>query len=93
MKSSEIIKESIEEINKQLKKKNKIIYSKKFQILGKKSNLDSFIIVNFFIAIDEKVRSLTGKEINLLNEEFFEDSFKKKYTIGDLEKDLNKKIK
>ena len=93
MKSTEIIKESIAEINKQLKKKDKIIYSKKFQILGKKSNLDSFIIVNLFIGIDERVRVLTGKEINLLGESFLEDAFKKKYTISDLEKDLNRKIK
>jgi hypothetical protein len=93
MKSIEIIKESIVEINKQLKKKEKIIYNKKFQILGKKSILDSFIIVNLFIAIDERVRVLTGKQINLLSEDFLEDGFKKKYTIGDLEKDLNKKIK
>ena len=90
--SAEVIKESILEINKQLKKKDKIKFNKKFQILGKGSKLDSFIIVNLFIFIDEKVKSLTGIEINLLSEDFIEDGFKKKYTIADLEKDLNKKI-
>ncbi len=93
MKSIKIIKESIIEINKQLKKKDKIVYDKKFQILGKKSKLDSFIIVNLFIAIDERVRKLTGKQINLLSEDFLEDGFKRKYTINDLEKDLNKRIR
>ena len=93
MKSTEIIKGSILEINKQLKKKDRIVYSKKFQILGKESSLDSFIVVNLFIAIDEKVRLLSGKEINLLDEDFLENILKKKYTIADLEKDLNKKIK
>ena len=44
--STEVIKESILEINKQLKKKDKIKFNKKFQILGKGSKLDSFIIVN-----------------------------------------------
>tara|TARA_B100000029_G_scaffold63741_1_gene57112 strand:+ start:4435 stop:4725 length:291 start_codon:yes stop_codon:yes gene_type:complete len=93
MKISEIIKKSVLETNKQLKKKDRIVYSKKFQILGKDSSLDSFVIVNLFIAIDDKVKSLTGRDINLLNEDFLKDAFKKKYTIGDLEKDLSKKIK
>ena len=92
MRSTEVIKESILEINKQLKKKDKIKYNKKFKIIGKGSKLDSFIIVNLFICIDEKIKSLTGAEINLLNEDFIEDAFTKKYTIADLEKDLNRKI-
>ena len=93
MKSIEIIKESILEVNKQLKKKEKIVAKKNFEILGPKSNFDSLIIVNLFIAIEEKIKSLSGKEINLLSDDFFEKGFKNKYTISDLEKDLNKKIK
>ena len=93
MKSTEIIKEAILEINKQLKKKDKIIFKKNFEILGSKSNLDSLIIVNLFLAIEETAKSAFGKEINLLSDDFFEKGFKNKYTISDLEKDLNKKIK
>ena len=93
MKNTNIIKESITEINKQIKKKDKIIFKKNFEILGPKSNLDSLIIVNLFLAIESKIKHSTGKEINLLNENFFEKGFKSKYTLADLEKDLNKKTK
>tara|TARA_Y100000590_G_scaffold463346_1_gene629890 strand:- start:1137 stop:1424 length:288 start_codon:yes stop_codon:yes gene_type:complete len=92
MKSLDIIKNSIKEVNVQLKKKDKIIFKKEFQILGPKSNLDSLIIVNLFVAIEEKIKSLTGKEVNLLNEDFFNKGFDNKYTLADLEKDLDKKI-
>ena len=44
-----------------------LVKKKEFQILGPKSNLDSLIIVNLFVAIEEKIKSLTGKEVNLLN--------------------------
>jgi len=93
MKSSDIIKKSIVEVNKQLKKKEKIVYKKTFEILGPKSKLDSLIIVNLFIAIEEKIKSLTGKEINLLSDDFFEKGYKQRYTMSDLEKDLLKKRK
>ncbi len=93
MKNTNIIKESITEINKQLKKKDKIIFKKNFEILGPKSNLDSLIIVNLFLAIESKIKRFVGKEINLLSEDFFEKGFKNKYTLADLEKDLNKKTK
>ena len=55
MKSLEIIKKSIKEINLQLKKKDKIVFDNDFQILGPKSSLDSLIIVNLFVAIEEKL--------------------------------------
>ena len=72
MKSSEIIKNSVTEVNKQLKKKEKIVFKKDFEILGPKSKLDSLVLVNLFIAVEEKIKSLTGKEINLLSDDFFD---------------------
>ena len=92
MKNIDVIKKSILEINQQLKKKDKIIFEKDFEILGPKSNLDSLIIINLFTAIEEKIMTLTRKEINLLNEDFFNKGFDNKYTLADLEKDLDKKI-
>ena len=93
MKVKNIIQDSVLEINKQLKKKEKIIIDNDFEILGPKSNLDSVIIVNFFITIEDKIKSYLGKEISLLNDDFFEKSSKKKYTLSDLQKYLDKKIK
>lgn len=92
MKSLDIIKNSINEVNIQLKKKDKIVFKNEFEILGPKSNLDSLIIVNLFVAIEEKVKLLTGNEINLLNEDFFEKGFNKSYTLLDLQKDLDKRL-
>ena len=93
MKALDIIKSTVLEINKQLKKEDEIIVKKNFEILGPKSNLDSIIIVNFFIALEEKIKVKTGKEISLLTDNFLEKESKKKYTIADLEKYLDKKIK
>jgi|TARA_B110000438_G_scaffold247415_1_gene249532 hypothetical protein len=92
MKSIDIIKDSIKKINLQLKKKDKIIFKNEFQILGPKSNLDSLVIVNLFVSIEEKIKEIIGKEINLLNEDFFDKAFGSKYTLADLQKDLDKKI-
>ena len=92
MKSVDIIKDSITEVNKQLKKKDKITFKNEFEILGPKSNLDSLIIVNLFVAIEEKIKILTDREVNLLNEDFFDKGFDNKYTLGDLQKDLDKKF-
>jgi len=92
MKSIDIIKNSIAEVNKQLKKRDKIIFKNEFEILGPKSNLDSLIIVNLFVAIEEKIKILTGREVNLLNEDFFDKGFDNKYTLADLQKDLDKKL-
>jgi hypothetical protein len=93
MKNIDLIKKVSIEINKQLKKQDKIVIKKNFQIFGPKSKLDSLIIVNFFISLEEKIKSIYGKEINLLSDDFFEKGFKSKYTISDLEKDLKNKIK
>jgi len=93
MKNVDLIKKVSIEINKQLAKRDKIVVTKSFQIFGPNSRLDSLIIVNFFIALEEKVKSIYGKEINLLSGDFFEKGLKSKYTISDLEKDLKKKIR
>ena len=93
MKPSEIVKDSIRKINLQLKKKDKIQYDKNFQILGPKSKLDSLIIVNLFIEIENNIKKKTKKDVNLFSDNFFERGFKFKYLISNLEKDIEKKIK
>ncbi len=93
MKPSEIVKNSIKKINLQLKKKDKIQYDKNFQILGPKSKLDSLIIVNLFIEIENNIKKNTKKDVNLFGDNFFERGFKFKYLISNLEKDIQKKIK
>ena len=55
MKNIEIIKKAISEVNKQLTKKKKIVVKKNLEILGPKSKFDSLIIVNLFVAIEQKI--------------------------------------
>ena len=93
MNESEIIKLSLKKINLQLKKNNKIEYNKNFQIFGPKSKLDSLLIVNFFIEIENIIKIKIKKNINLLTDDFLEKGFKHKYTISDLENTIKKKIK
>ena len=93
MKVIEILKTAIVDVNKQLKQKDKIPFKKDFQILGPESTLDSLVIVNLFVSIEEKIKSQKRKEISLLNDNIFEKSFKKKYTLTDLEKYIVKKIR
>jgi len=93
MKIKNIIKESVDFINLQLKKKNKINSKKNFFILGPKSNLDSLIIVNLFLEIENKIKKNLKKKINLMEFDFFDKKINSNYRIQDLEKDINKKLK
>lgn len=93
MKTKEIVILAIERVNSQLKLKDKIKYEKKFQIIGPKSKLDSLLIVNFFLEIENILKQEFKKNINLLNDNLFEKYSNKKYFILNLEKDLEKKIK
>ena len=43
--------------------------------------------------IEDKIKAVKGKEINLFREDFFEKALKNSYTIADLENHLNKKLK
>ena len=61
MKSIEIIKKALNNINAQLPKKNKIILSSNSQIFGNKSKLDSFAVVNLFLEI-ENITKVTNKK-------------------------------
>ena len=92
MKIKNIIKESINVINLQLKKKNKIVYKKNYYIFGVKSNLDSLIIVNLFLEIENKIQKVFKKKLNLI-ENIFDKKAGYNYTINKLEIDIEKKLK
>ena len=93
MKAQEIIKLAIKKVNLQLKVKEKIKFHKKLQIFGPNSNLDSLIIVNFFLEIESICKKQFKININFLNDNMLQDFSKKKYSLEPLEKDLIKKIK
>ena len=88
----EIIKSAVKKVNLQLKTKNKIKTEKDFVIFGLKSNLDSLIIVNFFLEIEHLCKKYFNKNINILDDKMFQEKSNVKYTIYNLEKDLRKKL-
>ena len=89
----EIIKSAVKKVNLQLKTKNKIKTEKDFIIFGIKSNLDSLIIVNFFLEREYLCKTYFNKNINILDDKIFYEKSNVKYTIYNLEKDLKKKLK
>lgn len=93
MKAQEIIKLAVQNVNLQLKAKEKIKFQKKFQIFGPNSSLDSLIIVNLFLEIENICKKEFKKNINFLNDNLFQDFSKKKYFLSSLEKDLKIKLK
>tara|TARA_B110000285_G_scaffold233658_1_gene308128 strand:+ start:1405 stop:1683 length:279 start_codon:yes stop_codon:yes gene_type:complete len=88
-----IIENSIKKFNLNNKKKDHLKFLKNFQILGPESKLDSLKLVNFFIEIENNVKKKFKKDLNLLDDSFFEKNYNFKYTIQDLENDIKKKIK
>ena len=88
-----IFNESVEEINKQLPKENKIQKEDNFEILGSQSNFDSMALINFVLLIEEKLKKNNIDNLNLLD--FLIDLLmeqKKSYKISDLKADIQKKI-
>ena len=88
-----IFNESVEEINKQLPKENKIQKEDNFEILGSQSNFDSMALINFVLLIEEKLKKNNIDNLNLLD--FLIDLLmeqKKSYKISDLKADIKKKI-
>lgn len=88
-----IFNESVDEINKQLPKENKIQKEDDFEILGSNSNFDSMALINFVLLIEEKLKKNNIDNLNLLD--FLIDLLmeqKKSYKISDLKKDIQNKI-
>jgi len=88
-----IFNESVDEINKQLPKENKIQKEDDFEILGSNSNFDSMALINFVLLIEEKLKKNNIDNLNLLD--FLIDLLmeqKKSYKISDLKEDIQKKI-
>lgn len=88
-----IFNESVDEINKQLPKGNKIQKEDNFEILGSNSNFDSMALINFVLLIEEKLKKNNINNLNLLD--FLIDLLmeqKKSYKISDLKEDIQKKI-
>ena len=90
---NDIFNESVDEINKQLPKENKIQKEDDFEILGSNSNFDSMALINFVLLIEEKLKKNNIDNLNLLD--FLIDLLmeqKKSYKISDLKEDIQKKI-
>ena len=88
-----ITEESVDEINKQLAKENKISHDSDFEIFGENSNFDSISLINFIILIEKKIKVKHKKNLNLLNTLMEERLSSKSYKVSDFIKDIEKKVK
>jgi acyl carrier protein len=85
----QIIQNSIDDLNKALPKKKKIINEDSFLLIDKKSNLDSIDLVNLFVALE---KNLKKKNLTLTFDTLLKDINELK-TIGTLKSYLYKKLK
>ena len=65
---SQIIFDTIEEINEQLPEGSLLPKSKETILLGKNGNLDSLGLVNLIVAVEERVEDELGTTITLADE-------------------------
>ena len=85
-----IIQNSIDDLNKALPKKKKIINEDTFLLIDKKSNLDSIDLVNLFVILEKNLKK--KKNLTLTFDTLLKDIDELK-TIGTLKSYLYKKIK
>ena len=85
-----IIQNSINDLNKVLPKKKKIINEDTFLLIDKKSNLDSIDLVNLFVILEKNLKK--EKNLTLTFDTLLKDIDELK-TIGTLKSYLYKKIK
>ena len=85
-----IIQNSIDDLNKALPKKKKIINEDTFLLIDKKSNLDSIDLVNLFVILEKNLKK--EKNLTLTFDTLLKDIDELK-TIGTLKSYLYKKIK
>ena len=85
-----IIQNSIDNLNKALPKKKKIINEDTFLLIDKKSNLDSIDLVNLFVILEKNLKK--EKNLTLTFDTLLKDIDELK-TIGTLKSYLYKKIK
>ncbi len=85
----EIIQKSIDELNKILPKKKKIVNKDSFLLISKRSNLDSIDIVNLFVILEKYLKK--EKNLNISFDTLLKDVEEFK-TIGTLKSYLNKKF-
>ena len=85
-----IIQNSIDDLNKALPKKKKIINEDTFLLIDKKSNLDSIDLVNLFVILEKNLKK--EKNLTLTFDTLIKDIDELK-TIGTLKSYLYKKIK
>ena len=83
----EIIQKSIDELNKILLKKKKIVNKDSFLLISKRSNLDSIDIVNLFVILEKYLKK--EKNLNISFDTLLKDVEEFK-TIGTLKSYLNK---
>jgi acyl carrier protein len=88
--SLELVRAAIDDVNNQNDDEVKIGTAEDTALFGGDSGIDSLMLVNLFVAIEEKIEDATGKVVVIVNEEALSDGSHPFRTIGTLAAYINK---
>lgn len=86
------IYDTVEEVNRQLPKEQQLQKSRDTIIVGKGGVLDSLGIINFLVALEDRVSRETGNAITLLDEEMISEPDGPLQTLGRIEQFVASKL-
>lgn len=82
--SLEIVRAAINDVNSQNDDEIKIATAENTALFGGDSGIDSLMLVNLFVAIEEKIEEQTGELVVIVNEDALSDGSHPFRTIGSL---------
>jgi len=88
---TKIVFSSIDQINLSLEKANKLEKNLDETIIGESSKIDSIVFLNLILDIESKLLSHFNEELNIF--EHLTNDLKENYTLNDLIKLINLKIR
>lgn len=82
--SLELVRAAIDDVNNQNDGEIKIGAAEDTPLFGGDSGIDSLMLVNLFVAIEERIEGATGKVFVLVNEDALSDNSHPFRTVGSL---------
>ena len=79
-----LVRAAIDDVNNQNDGESKIGMSEETPLAGGDSDIDSLLLVNLFVAIEEKLEDATGKAIVIVTEDALNDGTHPFRTVGSL---------
>ena len=88
--SLELVRAAIADVNAQSEGEDKIGTTEDTALFGGDSCIDSLVLVNLFVAIEERIEDETGQVVVIVNEEALNDDTHPFRTIGSIARYIEK---